>query len=587
MKRIISLTAAVLCLLVYIPASAAGYKGSDELSGIANGIIDWKKLDNGVTDGGTFFNDKFLSLAGTTPGDWYPIGMSRLGIAENYDRYLAVLKAEVEKRYGEENKLSASKATEWHRISLAVLAAGGDPTNFGRDKNGNPINLIADGTYDRGKTVSLGRQGINGWIWGLIALDSMYYEIPNGSFYSRDDIITEILCRQLSDGGFALTGKTADPDITAMAVQALAPYYNSGKSYTYQLKSEKKQVSRTVKQIVNEALSCLSLLQTEDGDFMSWGTQNAESTAQAAAALCSLNIDPQKDSRFIKNGKTLLDGILKYRMPDGGFTHSYAYDKDNPSSKPGKSNSMAGEQVLYALAAVIRQQRGQSPLYNFGRYTAVKGADKASVADNKTAASAAEADKKPAAADGKTPRDDGKTAQDTKGDMPILYFSASDREAADKLPSRLTTEQYVTVITLLEKLEQSEDFDEKAEYLKKLTEAKAEIAALQAEIDSINSDIKQKLYPFDKMGISDKKTVDGIVKRYNALSEYDRQKIERWEDVIKTKTRIDNMLRGIIIAAALCIIAAVISLLLIRRIKIRRRKREVEMEKLASLYSNE
>ncbi|MFQ8953487.1 MAG: hypothetical protein ACLR56_11080 [Oscillospiraceae bacterium] len=155
------------------------------------------------------------------------------------------------------------------------------------------------------------------------------------------------------------------------------------------------------------------------------------------------------------------------------------------------------------------------------------------MADNKTAASAAEADKKPAAADGKTPRDDGKTAQDTKGDMPILYFSASDREAADKLPSRLTTEQYVTVITLLEKLEQSEDFDEKAEYLKKLTEAKAEIAALQAEIDSINSDIKQKLYPFDKMGISDKKTVDGIVKRYNALSESDRQKIERWEDVIK------------------------------------------------------
>ena len=587
MRRIISLTAAVLCLLIYIPASAAGYKGSDELSGIANGIIDWKKLDNGVTDGGTFFNDKFLSLAGTTPGDWYPIGMSRLGIAENYDRYLAVLKAEVENRYREENKLSASKATEWHRISLAVLAAGGDPTNFGRDKNGNPINLIADGTYDRGKTVSLGRQGINGWIWGLIALDSMHYEIPNGSFYSRDDIITEILCRQLSDGGFALTGKNSDPDITAMAVQALAPYYNSGKSYTYQLKSEKKQVSRTVKQVINEALSCLSLLQTEDGDFMSWGTQNAESTAQVAVALCSLNIDPQKDSRFIKNEKTLLDGILKYRMSDGGFTHTYAYDKDNPSSKPGKSNSMAGEQVLYALAAVIRQQRGQSSLYDFGRYTAVKSTDKAFVADNRTAASAAEADKKPAAADGKTPRDDGKTAQDTKGDMPILYFSASDREAADKLPSRLTTEQYVTVITLLEKLEQSEDFDEKAEYLKKLTEAKAEIAALQAEIDSINSDIKKKLYPFDKMGISDKKTVDGIVKRYNALSEYDRQKIERWEDVIKTKTRIDNMLRGIVIAAALCIIAAVISLLLIRRIKIRRRKREVEMEELELLYSDE
>ena len=384
-----------------------------------------------------------------------------------------------------------------------------------------------------------------------------------------------------------LTGKTADPDITAMAVQALAPYYNSGKSYTYQLKSEKKQVSRTVKQVINEALSCLSLLQTEDGDFMSWGTQNAESTAQVAVALCSLNIDPQKDSRFIKNGKTLLDGILKYRMSDGGFTHTYAYDKDNPSSKPGKSNSMAGEQVLYALAAVIRQQRGQSSLYDFGRYTAVKSADKAPEADNKTAASAVESDKKPTATDSKTPHNDGKTAEDRPEDTPILYFSASDREAADKLPSRLTTEQYVTVITLLEKLEQCEDFDKKTEYLKKLNAAKAEIAALQAEIDSINSDIKKKLYPFDKMGISDKKTVDGIVKRYNALSEYDRQKIERWEDVIKTKTRIDNMLRGIIIAAALCVIAAVISLLLIRRIKMRRRKKEAEMEELASLYNDE
>ena len=155
--------------------------------------------------------------------------------------------------------------------------------------------------------------------------------------------------------------------------------------------------------------------------------------------------------------------------------------------------------------------------------------------------------------------------------MPILYFSASDREAADKLPSRLTTEQYVTVITLLEKLEQSEDFDEKAEYLKKLTEARAEIAALQAEIDSINSDIKQKLYPFDKKGISDKKTVDGIVKRYNALSEYDRQKSNAGRMLSKTKRALIICPR-IIIAAALCIIAAAISLLLIRRIKIRRRR---------------
>ena len=84
---------------------------------------------------------------------------------------------------------------------------GGDPTNIGTDENGLPINLIADGTYDRGKTTPLGRQGINGWIWGLITLDSMRYNIPDGAYYTRDDIIIEILRQQLSDGGFALSGK--------------------------------------------------------------------------------------------------------------------------------------------------------------------------------------------------------------------------------------------------------------------------------------------------------------------------------------------------------------------------------------------
>ena len=48
MKRAIALITAVLCLLVYIPVSAAGYKGSEELLSVANGIISWKRLDNGA-----------------------------------------------------------------------------------------------------------------------------------------------------------------------------------------------------------------------------------------------------------------------------------------------------------------------------------------------------------------------------------------------------------------------------------------------------------------------------------------------------------------------------------------------------------
>lgn len=55
---------------------------------------------------------------------------------------------------------------------------------MGEDRNGDgrgDIDLIADGTYDRvdGNGVGItGKQGINGFIWALITVDSMFYEIP-------------------------------------------------------------------------------------------------------------------------------------------------------------------------------------------------------------------------------------------------------------------------------------------------------------------------------------------------------------------------------------------------------------------------
>ncbi len=612
---IITVFTCSVCVCADTPHSGGAY----DIMSVANGIIKWKKSDVGSASDGFLINDKFLELAGTTPGDWFPIGLGRLGIKDNNAGYLAVIKDRIEERYKQSGKLSAAKATEWHRIALAVLAMGGDPTNIGKDSGGKSINLIADGTYDRGKTTPLGRQGINGWIWGLITLDSMSYEVPEGAYYTRDDIIVEIIKQQLTDGGFALSGKTADADITAMALQALAPYYNSEKSYTYTQRVNKKKVTKAVYQIVDEALECLSKQQLDTGDFASWGTENVESTDQVVVALCSLGIDPLTDKRFIKNGNTLLDGILKYRMADGGFIHSFTYDPDNPTSLPDKSNTMASEQTLYTMAALWRYKNGMRALYDFrgeqstalkkriddlkaridgigasaneikellAAYYSLPEGERRYVSNYRRLSDAA----KKAGVDITEIADTTKVTEspkDSEETAALLYFSASDRKAADNLPAKPSTEQYVLVTSLLDKLKNSEDFEGKEKYLEKLTAAKAAIAAVQAEIDSINSDIKKKLYPFDKMKISDKKTVDGIVKRYNALTEYDRRKIERWEDVIKTKTKIDNLLRGIVIAVVLCVIAAVTAVLLIRRIKLKRRKKEAEMEELAALYKDE
>ena len=590
------------------------------VTAVADGIIEWKKLDNGSSADGYLINETYLELAGSTPGDWYQIGLSRLGVEDNSAGYLAVIRDRVEERYRDPGKLSAAKATEWHRISLAVLAAGGDPRALGTDESGAPIDLIADGTYNRGLATPLGRQGINGWIWGLIALDSMRYEVPADAYYTRDDIIVEIMRSQLTDGGFALSGKTADPDITAMALQALAPYYNSERSYTYKRRATSSERTCKVREVVDEAVQRLSELQLDTGDYMSWGTENVESTDQVTVALCCLGIDPLTDERFIKNGNTLLDGILRYRMPDGGFVHSYTFDSDNPTSLPDKSNTMASEQTLYTMAALRRQALGMRTLYDFrpeqssalreriselsARIGALTSAESAGALEElmreyyslpdgersyvynycrlSDAATAAGVDIAVIADTTEVIESPGDGGEETV----ILSFTAADRAAVDELPQPLTTEQYVTVTTLLDKLECCEAFDGREDYITRLISAKAEIAAIQAEIDSINEDIREQLYPFDGLSLGDKGKIDAIVDRYNALSEYDRAKIERWEDVVKSKTKVDNLLRALIIGAVCAVVLAVTAVLLVRRIRRRKNRHKTEMEQLAAMYND-
>ncbi len=508
---------------------------SDAALSVADGILRWKKAENGSPADGFLLNDAFLASAGSTAGDWYPIGLDRLGISDNFDGYLAVLTDRIEERYREPGRLSAAKATEWHRIALAMLAAGGDPTHAGTDENGNPIDLIADGTYDRGKTAPLGRQGLNGWVWGLIALDSMRYDVPADACDTRDGMIAEILRQQLPDGGFALNGTEADPDMTAMVLQALAPYRDSDRVYA--------EAVKTVPDAIEDALACLSALQLDAGDFASWGTENVESTDQVLIALCCLGIDPLTDARFCKNGHTLLDGILRYRLPDGGFAHSFAYDPNNPTASPGESNAMAGEQTLLAMAALWRQQNGLHTLYDF------------------------------------RPEEDAEPQENA-----TVRFDDADREAADSLPDTLTTAYEATVTSLLDKLLRSEDFDGKAAYLQKLTDAKATIAAIRAEIDALNAEIRETLYPFDRLTVRDRETVDGIFERCMALSEYDRTQIERFDDVQRAKTQIDGALRGRLLAVVLCVAAAGIAFCLVRRVRKRRKRRETEREELAARY---
>lgn len=162
----------------------------------------------------------------------------------------------------------------------------------------------------------------------------------DGSDNSPDMIISHLLERQLPDGGWAIIGKHGDIDVTAMVMQALAPYYVN---------------HADVSSALSKALTLLSDRQTENGAFISYGGESPEGCAQVLVALSALGIDCGKDMRFIKNGRTIIDAMLAYRLPDGSFCHSLG----------GESNENATAQVFYSLMAYEKMLRGEGALFVF------------------------------------------------------------------------------------------------------------------------------------------------------------------------------------------------------------------------------
>lgn len=202
-------------------------------------------------------------------------------------------------------------ATDNARVALAVSAAGYDPSDI------DGYNLIAPLlSFDYAT-----KQGINGAVYTLMALDSCDYESDN----IRDSLLSYIMSKYLPNGGWALSGDYPDPDMTAITIRALAPYY---------------EIYSDVQSAIDMSINVLSVLQEDDGGYSSWGTKNAETSAQVLCAMSAVNIDIN-DERFVKNGNTVLNALLSFHdSTTGGFKHIYDGDTDR----------IATEQAAYALA---------------------------------------------------------------------------------------------------------------------------------------------------------------------------------------------------------------------------------------------
>ena len=280
---------------------------------------------------------------GTGAGEWTVLDLARGGYyaldSQYFKDYYSRIVETVNQKAASVNldgALHRVKSTENSRLIMALSAIGKDATSVG---NWDLIKPYSTKGIDW-----ITRQGINGPIFALIALDTHNY--PTTDTTIRQQCVDYILGKELSGGGWALSGTEADPDITAMALQARVNYKDQPK----------------VAAAAERAFAKLSAIQRDNGGYASWGSVNSESIAQVIVATTAWGIDPDTDPRFVKNGKSAVDALLTFYVEEGrGFAHVL---ENSPGYVGGEVNGMATDQACYALVAYSRFQNGKTALYD-------------------------------------------------------------------------------------------------------------------------------------------------------------------------------------------------------------------------------
>lgn len=226
-----------------------------------------------------------------------------------------------EKEVEEGIDFDLSRATDYQRTILSVLASGKDPRNFaGKDL----VKAVLNSQLPDGKFADTVDQGggnlVNAHIWGIICLYAEGGKIPN-----KDSAYKWLVSHQNKDGGFgiAVNSNTSDIDMTGMALAAFGALEKDYKD---------KYVEKTLKY--------LSSQQLENGGFQTWGVENPESAAAVVQGLIAVRVDPTSEEWTRKNGSNPVKFILTFQLSDGSFKHT----------ADGEPDLMATCKSLMALA---------------------------------------------------------------------------------------------------------------------------------------------------------------------------------------------------------------------------------------------
>lgn len=357
-----------IALAAALVVSGIGYVPKADAESVTQVTGDYSQEVNEVCDTMEFVVSD--PAFGSVGGEWAALVLGRAGrMTEEWKtKYLAAVKTSLDgmsETLKAQNKLHSRKLTENSRAIIGLYSAGADVTDFYGWNLCAPLagdNVGGDKTEESQDYKDTIWQGINGPVYALIALDYAGYKsegetkvtdvMEENTTTLRDDYLNYILSKKIPGGGWALSGTSADPDITMMAVQALS-------KYTY---------LPEVNDAVESALTVMSSKQNAQGGYSSWGSVNAESISQVICGLTMLGIDPTTDERFIKNGNTLVDALKSFSADcvKDNVTYSeyrgYAHAEQNGVMK---YNQMATEQAGYAMVALWCQKKGQK-LYQNG-----------------------------------------------------------------------------------------------------------------------------------------------------------------------------------------------------------------------------
>lgn len=278
-------------------------------------------LSDEINRTATYIYDNLMEPdVGSVGGEWAVKAIKDSGIDVEegfFEDYVERLENYVINKRG---VLDDRRLTEYARVSIALDSLGLDATDFAG------YNLITPMENYEKLTI----QGVNAAAFALVA--SNLYDVK----LECEDQLIDYIISSMKSGDYGYAGYDFGPDYQAMALEGLSFYTGIDKVDSY----------------IDDTIKELQEMQKDDGSF-----GNCESTSEAICALSQLGIDVTTDKRFSKNGKTPLDGLLEYKMKDGGFTHTL----EEP-----ETNAMASEKALMALNSIKLCKQGKKLYGNAG-----------------------------------------------------------------------------------------------------------------------------------------------------------------------------------------------------------------------------